>query len=171
MDYRSFLPYRSVFALLLLVAFALSRAPVTAAPLELKTSQGSLFIDAEGRVSLEPGDAVCPAPLPFKSPLWLITLAEGSDPFRPGKTITTRESDPPKISRTEDGVRLLYDGICQGDKKFDITNSRPPPPGGNSPGPVPHGGGTQWNDNRFGRPFPDEPSPICRKFSRRCRLF
>ena len=102
------------------VAAAADTGQATSAPFKLKNSHATLLIDAEGRVKLEPNDAACPAPAPFRSPLWLITVAEGADPFRPGKTITTREADAPEVTRTDRGVRLFYDGIRHGDETFAI---------------------------------------------------
>ena len=67
-------------------AFADDSGP---AAVSLKTSQACLLVDAKGRVALEPNDPACPAPAPFQTPLWLITLAEGTDAFRPGPSLTT----------------------------------------------------------------------------------
>jgi hypothetical protein len=92
----------------------------TSAPFELKTSQARLLVDEQGRVALEPNDASCPAPAPFRTTLWTITLAEGTNAFRPGKTITTRDSGPPQVSRTNDGVRVFYGSVRSGERTFDI---------------------------------------------------
>ena len=88
--------------------------------IELKTSQTRLLVDEQGRVAFQPNDAACPAPAPFRTPLWVITLAEGTNAFRPGPTITTNKSAPPRVSPVPNGVRLFYDGIRHGEKTFDI---------------------------------------------------
>lgn len=93
---------------------------VPSAPIELKTSQARLLVDGEGRVALEPNDAACPAPAPFRTPLWVITLAQGTDVFRPGATLTTSDAAPPDVSPVADGVRLFHDGIRHGEKTFDV---------------------------------------------------
>ncbi len=92
----------------------------TGAPFELKTSQARLLVDGRGRVALEPNDGASPAPAPFRTTLWTITLAEGTNAFRPGPAITTRDSGPPEVSRTKDGVRVFYDGVRHGERTFDI---------------------------------------------------
>ena len=84
---HGFVSFALVLALVLPVgvpgASALGDDRASSAPIELKTSQARLLVDGEGRVALEPNDAACPAPAPFRTPLWLITLAEGTDAFRP----------------------------------------------------------------------------------------
>ncbi len=93
---------------------------VDAAPIELKTSQASLLVDGQGRVALKPKQECCPAFAPFRSPLWLITVAEGTNAFRPGPAVTTGEAAPPQVSKMADGVRLFYDQVRHGEETFDI---------------------------------------------------
>ncbi len=90
------------------------------APIELKTAAARLLVDFQGRLAIEPADASCPVPAPFRTPLWVITLAEGTDIFHPGPQATVIQPEPPQVSATSDGVRLLYDGIRQGDEVLDI---------------------------------------------------
>jgi len=115
---------RLAFSLLLPVGVfgisALGADKPSSAPVELKTSQASLLVNAQGRVALKPNDAACPAPAPFRTPLWLITLSEGTNAFRPGPKLTTSESAEPQVSPVADGVRLFYDEIRHGERRFDI---------------------------------------------------
>ena len=115
---------RPALVLVLLVGALGTSAPgedhVSSAPIELSTSQARLLVDGEGRVAIEPNDAACPAPAPFRTPPWLITLAEGTNAFRPGPKLTTSDSAPAQVSPVADGVRLLYNGIRHGEKTFDV---------------------------------------------------
>ncbi len=90
------------------------------ATIELASPTARLLVDGEGHVAIEPRDPSCPAPSRFQTPLWVITLAEGSDVFRPGSAVTISQSAPAQVSATSGGVRLLYDGIRQGEKTYDI---------------------------------------------------
>ena len=100
-------------------ASAMDGEKASSAPFELKTSQACLLVDGQGRVALKPNNPACPAPAPFRTPLWLITLSEGTNAFRPGPTVTTRGSAP-QITPVADGVRLFYDEIRHAEKTFDI---------------------------------------------------
>lgn len=104
----------------LLAVLSPTAAPAASAAFELKTSQACLLVDREGRVALKPKDAACPSPAPFRTPLWVITLAEGTNAFRPGPKFSTSQAAPPQVSPTAGGVRIVYDRIRHGDKTFDI---------------------------------------------------
>ena len=96
---------------------ALGDEQASSAPIQLKTSQACLLVDGEGRVALKPNDAACPAPAPFQTPLWLITLSEGTDAFRPGPSLTPEISgtvgrDAPDRPRV-DSVTCLGEAIIK----------------------------------------------------------
>ncbi|NLS93263.1 MAG: hypothetical protein GXX96_13995 [Planctomycetaceae bacterium] len=121
MSYRNTVLFGLVLTWLLLPRFtpgpALAGQP---APVELKTAEARLLVDAQGRLAIEPADPSSPAPAPFRTPLWVLTLAEGTNVFRPGRQVTVSQAEPPRVSATSHGVRLLYDGIRHGDKLLDI---------------------------------------------------
>ena len=124
MSHRNTVLFGLALAWLLPLGFTSTAAtadqPGSPAPVELKTAEARLLVDAQGRLAIEPSDASCPAPAPFRTPLWVITLAEGTNVFRPGRQVTVSQAEPPQVSATSHGVRLLYDGIRHGDKVLDI---------------------------------------------------
>ena len=109
----------------LLLTLVLGALPTLAAEnpadtIELKTTHARLLVDSQGRLSLEPLDASSPAPAPFRTPLWVITLAEGTNVFHPGRQTLISQPEPPQVSAIPKGARLVYDGIPQGEQRFDI---------------------------------------------------
>lgn len=124
MSHGNFILLQSLIALLL--SMVLAEAPVRGddpAPpdcIELKTSQARLLVDAEGRVALMPANPACPAPAPFRTTLWTITIAEGTNPFKTRSPITTRQSDQTQVSPVANGARIFCDGIRAGEKTFNI---------------------------------------------------
>lgn len=118
----SMLAFTAVVALLSAIISGTALADDTGAPspIELKTSQARLLVDGQGRVALMPNDGACPSPAPFHTTLWTITIAEGTNGFRTRSPITTRQGGPLQVTRVEDGVRLFYDGVRDGEKAFDI---------------------------------------------------
>ena len=114
----------SALALLLSVAAtgsaALGGEKAVSGPIQLKTSQACLLVDSKGHVALKPNNPACPAPASFQTPLWVLTLSQGTDAFRLGRPLTITQSVPSQVSPVADGVRLFYDKIGHDEKTFDI---------------------------------------------------
>ena len=124
MSHREFIIHVSLTALLLSISLASApthgKDTTPPPPIELKTSQARLSVDTEGRVALTPNNPACPTPAPFRTTLWTITLAEGTNPFQTRSPITTRESRQTQVAPIQNGARILCDGIRAGEKTFDI---------------------------------------------------
>ena len=114
---RNFL---SGLMLVLFLATCCADTTLAAETIELKTSQARLLVDELGRVAVEPNDAACPAPARFQTPLWVITLAQGTDPFHPGRVITVSQSGTPQITAEQNGVRIVYNNLTHGETAIDV---------------------------------------------------
>ena len=90
------------------------------APIRVEGTAGNLTVDAKG-LSLAPAVAACPSSVATDEAFWTLTL-EPAPGTAGGDVVLDSAGQPtPKMEKTADGVRLVYDTLTDGKKRRDVA--------------------------------------------------